>query len=326
MRACRNRDRSGWFLMSLAAMMWVRAGTLLAAVPAGSDAGVPLPPGIPALREPATVQVGTATLQVFSFMSGSDTHDLVAFYQETLPYVGWHLEQLPWQNEQARLTARLEKTLKERRRAGEESKETNATLTEFKQTQQAMQQQIYASRGSEHVIVNLWPLGEDQGTAVFINRWSGDRTWLEDSAPSSGDGSAWAGQGWTPTNACCSGQAVPGVNVLPFLIPWYPGAKAVARSTSPAGGTMVLLMTPDAAETIAVFYRAQMPSSGWKLLGEESAAGDEHGGPGHRLSFQKPDRACSLTIQPGATAEDGTTAQTMITVMASVRASDGKGP
>ncbi|MDP3703526.1 MAG: hypothetical protein Q8R78_04000, partial [Candidatus Omnitrophota bacterium] len=220
------------------------------------QAGLPLPPGVAPLAQGTTIDVGATALDVDSFVTAMQEQPLIEFYQRALPKAGWRVEPLPWQAQQDQATKRVEKALKEHRQAPEAAQSKLKQLSEeFEQTSRDIQRQIYATRGSEHVIVNLWPA--EKGTIVFINHWSGDRSWMggpvpngrrSTPAPASPDSG-----GWLQENVCCSGEEVPGLSgeALPMSVPRYPNAKAIARSTPAGGGrSTVVLKTADAAGAV----------------------------------------------------------------------------
>src|SRR3989338_2511877 len=139
------------------------------------QAGLPLPPGVAALAQGTTVDLGATALDVDSFVTPMKEQPLIEFYHAALPNAGWGVEPLPWQAQHDQATKRLKKTLKEHRQAPE-ADQLKRLSEEFEQTNRDIRRQIYATRGSEHVIVNLWPA--EKGTIVFINHWSGDKFWL----------------------------------------------------------------------------------------------------------------------------------------------------
>jgi len=312
----------------LGCLLWLVPAALAAAEtqPSASraaQAGLPLPPGVAALSHATTVDVGATALNVESFVTAMKEQPLIEFYQTALPNAGWQVEPLPWQEQQEQATKRLEKALKEHRQAPE-ADQLKQLSKEFQQTTQDLQRQIYATRGSEHVIVNLWPA--EKGTMIFINHWSGDRSWLEGPVTNGRHGAAQAppaSGGWLRENVCCSGEAVPGLSgdVLPMSVPRYPNAKAIARSTPAGGGrSTIVLKTADAAAAVADFYRDRMPATGWKLTKEESRGSDDGKETAVVLTFQKPDRLCMLTIQGSSQSTPGQ-GETLVTVSTELRAS-----
>jgi len=301
----------------------VRAETDLRASRA-VQAGLPLPPGVVALTSQATtVDVGATSLEVESFVTTMQGEPLIEYYQGALPNAGWRVEPLPWQTQHEQATKRLKKAVTEHRQAPEAAQsKLNQLSEEYAQTAHDVRRQIYATRGSEHVIVNLWPA--EKGTIIFMNRWSGDRSWLEGLAANGRLGTAPAAPGsggWLRDNVCCSGEEVPALSgsLLPMSVPRYPNAKAIARS-EPAGGgrSTALLKTPDSAKAVADFYRNEMPATGWKLLNEESRGSEEGGETALLLTFQKPDRMCMLTIQ-GSSSSKPEQGETLVTVSTELR-------
>lgn len=324
-------------------VLWAVAvsATVQAASPSGgSQAAVPLPRGVRGLAEPVRVDLGASTLDVQSFIVRMDEEALIAFYRKALPEAGWRIERLPWQADQEEAASRWKRALTYHRDALDEAQreEAQERLAKLEQGKDAMRRQLYATKGVEHVIVNLWP-GASKETTVFINHWYGGRQWLGVGArpptnslvgPASAlgkgaaepnrslhtEGSSQLVGGLPMTNVCCSAEEVPDLaGVLPFSIPRYPGAKAVARAT-PQGGvsTTVLLRVPGEERAVTDFYRSEMPVNGWKLTQE--AVPDEGTGTGvRRLVFQRPDRICELTIAPVAPGKaDAGEGHTLVTI------------
>ena len=303
---------TGW--MGVAAALW------LGAAAAAGAAEVPLPPGVQQLQAPHHVDLGRTSMKVQAFISRLGTEALIAFYQQELPKAGWRVEALPWQAQHTEATERLKKTVTYHRDKPE-GPELEQQLSDFEQTAKGMRGEIYASQGEEHVIVNLWPGRDAAGsTMVFINRWTGDRRWMERKQPAGGPGlpaaGSAAGSSWPATNVCCSGEEVPGLTAgLPFAVPRYPGARAVAKSAPASGASAtVLLMTPDSGEAVAGYYRKQMPLNGWTLA-QASQDSSTDSGDTQVLTFEKPDRRCELTIaDEPASAGSGKAPQTTVTV------------
>jgi hypothetical protein len=288
-----------------------------------AKADLPLPPNAAALAQGTTVNLGATALNVDSYVTPMEIQALIEFYQTALPNAGWRVEPLPWQEQQERASQRLQKAIKEHRQAPE-ADQLKQLSQEFERTSRDLQRQIYATRGAEHMIVNLWPV--EKGTMVFLNRWIGDRTVITgpsvpnggNAAPSAEDAERWL----RGENICCSGQEVPGLSggSLPLSVPRYPNAKAVAGSTPAGDGrATVILKTADSAEAVAAYYRTQMPATGWKLLNDKAKAGED-AETSVTLVFQKPDRLCLLTIH-GASASAQAPSQTLITVSTELRAS-----
>ena len=326
------RERVGvWLLSGLWSVMPVCGAS------AAAQMEVPLPKGVVAVSEAQQVDLGRGTLEVETFTTDLSEQALIEFFDEALPASGWEPELLPWQAHQAVATARLERILNEHR-DGSKAPQLEARLEQMQDSAHAMRRQLYASNGQEHVIVNLMPM--EDGIAVFINRWSGDRSWMGaaprevrsasaasgrkssliqvDSSQAVYRGSAqpsWnaadrdlsadpstngadGGASGLPTNVCCSGEEVPELaRALPFSVPKYPHSRAVSRSR-PRGGerTTILLMSSDAADDIAAYYRRQMPLNGWEPLGERGALLPGPEAQGLVLRYAKPDRLCDITL------------------------------
>ena len=322
---------AGWlFGMFSIGLLWQ---TALPRVEA--EAEFPLPAGVSRLREPTQVDVGSSTLFVQMFLTDMEEGALMTFYRKALPKAGWKLGWLPWQAGHASARQRMERALALRRdlpdTARAKLRQVSETLT---QTAQAMQKQLYATRGTEHVIVNLWPM-EQQGTMVFINRWGGSRAWMDakakpqwatsvpaprpagiqDHPASTGSPEAFAQSGGPMTNVCCSADEVPDLQgPLPFFIPRYPQARAIARSSSQSGQqTTVLLMAPASAAQIAAYYQTEMPRDGWELLKEQRAS-PRDGATAQTLAFRKPGRLCIVTIQGAAEGSSSEASQTMVRI------------
>ena len=340
------RRRAIGIRLGLAAL-WMAAALPAAQASSLSGTGqaaIPLPRGIRGLPEPTRVDLGASTLYVHAFAVRMEDEALVAFYEQALPSAGWRIEQLPWQADQEKAVSGLKRALTYHRQAMDDTQrqETEAWLGRLEEGRKSLRRELYATNGVEHVIINLWPLKEGKGTTVFINRWSGSRQWLGvGSQYVQGSGLGVRGtypeprtqnpepsdvqSGFPMKNVCCSGEEVPDLQgALPFSIPRYPGAKAVARTTPPGGvSTTVLLMVPDSEPAVTAYYRSEMAAGGWKLLDEEGEGKGSGAGVRH-LRFQRPDRICELTIAapaPGKTGAGGP--HTLVTVAVRPRVQGG---
>jgi len=313
----------------------------------------PVPHGIFALPEPTRVDLGTSTLYVQSFTTPLGADALIEFYEAALPESGWRLSRAPWQEMHNESIRRLKQALTYYGHRLEEDRrqDAEARLDDMERTQRMLRRQMYATNGAEHVIVNLWGLAGDGGTMVFINRWSGDRRWLgwgrprqaglatsagRAAAPAAVDASARpaspvapapaAGFGGLPmTNICCSGEEVPDLRgALPFSIPRFPGAKAVARASTGGISTTVLLMVPADVQQVTAFYREEMPAGGWKPI-ESPTPSEEPQGATHHMRFQRPDRLCDLTISSSSPQADDAVGgpKTLVTVAIRPRVGGG---
>jgi len=332
---------AGWLMVSAVAQPCAVWGAV-----------VPLPRGIGGLPEPTRVDIGHSTMFVQGFGIMMDAQDLIGFYETALPKAGWQVRQLPWQADHEQAVETLKRALRYYGRAmGTEAREAaEARLEHLKQDEGMLRRQIYATDGMEHLIVNLWPMKDDDGTMVFLNRWSGDKRWLgwgqrpgghgldgnralaaseadaekaaeRRDAPTARDEVATAGA-FPRTNVCCSGEEVPDLRaVLPFSVPKYPGAKAVARTTPPGGiSTTVLLVVPAALQDVMAYYQEEMPRNTWKSV-DVNEAPEEVDQTVQRLQFQRPDRLCTLTFAPveAGASEDAEAAVSKTLVTVSVR-------
>lgn len=284
------------------------AAACLAPAASGLERAVPLPPGTPSLAEPRQVQMGAATLDVQGFVTEMAPDAVRAFYEQALPRAGWRLGTLPWQANQTAAIKQLEAQLTQLPADAPQAQEMRAYLEELRGTERAMRQQLYVSRGGEHAIFQFMAMGG--GTSVFINRWSGDSSWLESRSSAAGGRAS----GWPQQNVCCSGEAIPEAGVqLPSSVARYPGAKAIA-SHRPHGSddSTVLFLTPDGTEAVASFYRKRMAYNGWTLTKESRGAeGDDR----RRLVFRGRTQLCVVTLSGGQQDDDGRPAQTLIMVM-----------
>ena len=315
---------------------WVTASS-------GATTVIPLPRGVARLPEPTQVDVGAGTVYVQAFSVTMKEDALVAFYEQALPRAGWRLEKLPWQADQDKAVHGLKRALAYYGKAMDEPQrqQVEARLARLEEGAQVMRSQLYATNGLEHVLINLWPLEDAKGTTVFLNRWSGSRHWLTgggDSGRRTQDAqgsrlkalgnslqppasslepagaSSLEPSGLPMTNVCCTGEEVPDLQaVLPFSVPKYPGAKAVARTTPPGGvSTTVLLLVSAQQPDVLAYYEQEMPKMGWKRLDEGQAA---DGATVSRLHFQRPDRVCELTFAEAASKEpDSGETKTLVTV------------
>lgn len=301
----------GMVLLLQAGVPVVRAG----------QADLPLPAGVSALPAPTRVDLGSSTLNVYSVMAPMGEEALIAFYRDALARAGWSLGLLPWQASHHEATKRLEKAVTYHRDTLTDAQNTQAQqmLEEFKQTRQRMQRQLFASRGQEHLIVNLWPMGS-AGTAVFLNRWSGDRQALAGGSVVDGEPSRGT---WPLTNTCCSGEEIPNLSAsLPDGFPVYPGATAIARSTPPRGSRTTLLFTiPETVTKVNEFYDTQMRTQGWTRLTEKPSEALAHGSAARPQTYERNGTRAVLTILGIEEASP----QTMVMVSAGPRPVGGQG-
>lgn len=322
-------------VVSLAA---VTAGAPPGWAAAVAEATIPLPRGIRALPEPTQVDVGSSTLSVQSFTVPRKVEGTITFYEEALPRAGWQVRRLPWQANHEEAIRGLKHALTYRRQQLDEDRQHEAQdwLGQLEQAKQAQRRQLYATHGSEHVILTFWSNGDDQGTMVFINRWSGDQRWLGEGQPRQEaakparpslpmEGAGQLAGGLPMTNVCCSQEEVPDLSgALPFSIPRYPGAKAVARTRPPGGlSTTVLMMVPATEPEVTAFYLEQMRVNGWKVLEEPASAASPQGEVVRRLRFQRPDRLCELTIGAPPAGDGAEAMKTMVTVAIRPRVGGG---
>lgn len=263
----------------------IGVGCVLAGIaPARADStDVPVPGEAQKLASAQQISMGASTITVDSFMSRQSEADLVAWYETFLPRYGWRLNTLPWQADQERLTSTIEQKIKTAQHDGGDLAALRKRLADSKDVSEFMRHQVYATRHEEHVLVNLMPVGEGMG--IFVNRWTGQAWWNRP-------------QSSTPTNICCSSEAVPTLErTLPFSVPRYPQARPMAQGTSQdTGRIMVVLSSADAADAVASYYRANMPRNGWRLI-EDRTEPSASGAEAHVLRYQKPDRDCLLAIQ-----------------------------
>lgn len=272
-----------------------------AAMPsAQAESRIPLPLGVRTLPEPVTVETGSGTMQVNTFVSHMSAETLIRFYESALTEAGWELGLLPWQANHAQATKRFEKamTLYGSQMDKDQRRQMTEQLEGYQRTARRMRQQIYATRGKRHLIVNLWPT-EAGGTVVFLNRWSGNESVLFGERPQAKGVSAARPGEFGGSNVCCSGEEVAELTeALPHNLPRYPGATALARATPPEGsGTTLLLMAPAEATAVADFYRTHMKKEGWSLQVPEAQPEDVASSkPAYVQTYEKSGRVCYLTM------------------------------
>ncbi len=280
---------------------------------AWAESKIPLPDGVPPLTEPTAVQLGAAHLAVQSFTTDMDLDVVRAFYEQALPAAGWQIAQLPWQAQQAKVTAQFEERLRAQPE-GDDAEALRKRIGDFHETLHQMRRQLYATRGHEQVIVNLIPM--EARTAVFLNRWQGNPPW---GGAGGGAGGASPGTGrWPATNVCCSGEEVQGAgDVLAYGIRRYPGSKLIAKSTGGNKDSVTMILkTPDAFAHVEAYYIKQMAYSHWALdaqkSGQVSPAGSEGAPAGFRtLTFRNANQICLIA---GSTSREASGAQTLIMI------------
>ena len=279
------------------AMLWLMGQAVSGAQAA--EITVPLPSRVVTrMPGPYQVQLGSRAMAVSGFVTDLSDQDLLTFYQERLPHAGWRLETLPWQAEHGAAMAQLQQAAAAQPE-GADSQQLQRQLASMEQTARGMKRQLYASQGTERIIVNLLPVAG--GTMVFLNRW----TESEGEKPGS--------RAFTSANVCCSSEAVPGMSErLPFGVPTYPGARVLASGTPQTGGSSAtVLVTPDEPQAVMAFYARAMSEQGWQPDDERS---DEAGGTAEllvavyrrqgticRLSSQRPDSDTKTVITVSVT-------------------------
>lgn len=293
---------------------------LWAGAAAAEDIGIPLPKGAKVLPEPFDVTLGSTPLKVQGFSTAMTQEELRAFYEEALPQAGWRVSPLPWQARQAQVKDDLERAAQEQPEAA-----GDPAVQDFQQrvqrTHEALRRQLYASRGGEHVILNLTSVGSER--VVFINRWQGAASWME---PASGEalGPLGASAGaWPATNICCAKESVNETDlgrVLPTTIPPYPGARILATNRTESGESrVVVLETTDAPEAVETFYRQQMAYNGWGEISEAGSASP------NMLMYRSHTHLCGIVIGTSPQAREAGPGQpvTVVTINVMDRPSFG---
>ena len=148
----------------------VSAGGLTPRIPGFSD--VPFPFDASRFPEPRAFEMAGVTLRIYGFAVTGSWERMADFYEQAFPASGWHLGLLPWQAHHVMVTERLERWLRDHAESPQ-APELRLRLAELQRTTRELRRQLYASRGDEHLIVQLWSM-TDGGTVVFLNRWTGD--------------------------------------------------------------------------------------------------------------------------------------------------------
>jgi len=286
---------------------------------------IPVPPGSINTSKPHEVQVGGQVLEVSSYLTEMQEDDLIDFYNEVLPASGWRVSKLPWHAQHEKNLRKFQQAFSIHKDAPE-AKQMKNRLNQYQAASALMERQIYAEKESDHVIINLVPRGDRM--SIFINRWSAEQSrWIPQAKGVSQSGSKAqshevnrnnqgsvqadpsgaifkdqaqsGGSEWLDSNICCTGEGLADQDsALPLGVPHYPGANAVAKSTSSdKKRTIIILNSTDSMDEVVDYYRRHMPYNGWTLSGENKLL-DQGFGFGRILRYQKPDRYCNVNFQP----------------------------